>query len=486
MTISTEAGALSYDGDGSTTAFSITWKYFAKSDVVATLRSSTGIETVQTLTTNYTLTDAGVAAGGTLTMITAPANNETLVITLEPTNTQSTSLPVGGAFPSLAVEDALDLSAQRDSKLEDFQDRTLRVPKTDTQSGSNLEIPIDSDRASKFLSFDANGKPIAAAGTSANLGPVSTFIDTLLDDTTAAIARTTLDAVGLSGNETIAGNKTFSGTLTINDIITLAKSLYEKKGADIASANDTALLADGNYNDVTGTTTTNGMTDGVLNELRWLQYDGAVPLKHNTAASSGFSSLFLPGAADYTTAAGDLFAYRYDGALWRVAGYILSSGKALVDTLLATEQASTSGTSIDFTGIPAGVKKITIMFSAVSTNGTNNLYVQLGDSGGIESSGYVGGIGSDGAANRAANSGGFNVSHVMTAATAHDGMVILSLENPTAFRWTELGILNRDDNGSTVFSAGNKTLSAELTQIRITTSGSTDTFDAGSINIQYE
>jgi hypothetical protein len=47
----------------------------------------------------------------------------------------------------------------------------------------------------------------------ASLTP-STFIQTLLDDATAATARSTLGAVGLTGNETIAGNKTFSGSIT--------------------------------------------------------------------------------------------------------------------------------------------------------------------------------------------------------------------------------------------------------------------------------
>ena len=192
MTISTEAGPLSYNGNGVTVNFSITWKYLAKSDVVATLRSAAGVETVWTLNTDYTLTDADVDAGGTLTATTAPASGTTLFITLEPPNTQSASLPLGGPFPSGSVEDALDRAAQRDSKLENLFDRSLRVPKTDTQTDSELELPIDTARASKFLAFDASGSPIAAAGTSANLGPVSAYVNTFLDDDSADTALTTL------------------------------------------------------------------------------------------------------------------------------------------------------------------------------------------------------------------------------------------------------------------------------------------------------
>ena len=211
MTVSTAPTPLSYSTTGSPASYAITWKYNAKSHVVVTLRSAAGVETVWALTTNYTLTDPGDS--GTLTPVVIPDTGQTLVITLEPPNTQSSDLPLGGAFPSATVEDGLDLSAQRDAKIESLFLRALRVPKTDTITGSDLELPIDTDRASMFLAFDANGAPIASVGTSANLGPVSSFIDTLLDDTTAAAARTTLGAVGLTGDESIAGAKTFTGVL---------------------------------------------------------------------------------------------------------------------------------------------------------------------------------------------------------------------------------------------------------------------------------
>jgi hypothetical protein len=209
MTVSTAPTPLSYAGNGSTTAFPVTWKYNAKSHVVATLRSSAGAETVWVITTNYTLTDPGDT--GTLTAVVAPATGETLVITLEPPNTQSSDIPLGGDFPSVTVEDGLDLAAQRDGKIEALFLRALRVPKTDTQTGSLLELPIDSDRASKFLAFNASGKPIAAAGTSADLGPVSVFINTLLDDITDAEARTTLagESIGMSGDITL--DSTYQG-----------------------------------------------------------------------------------------------------------------------------------------------------------------------------------------------------------------------------------------------------------------------------------
>lgn len=288
MTISTEAAQLSYPGNGTTVNFAITWRYILKSHVVAVLRSSAGVETTWVLNTNYTLTAANVDAGGTLTATTAPASGETLVISLEPPNTQTTSLPLGGAFPTASVEDALDVAAQRDSKTKNVLDRTLRVPKTDTQTGSLLELPIDSSRAGKFLAFDANGKPIAAAGTSANLGPVSSFVNTLLDDSTAAQFRQTL--------------------------------LLDKKGADIASAATIDLdTATGDLVDVTGTTTITTITvaEGVEKTVR---FTGILTLTNG-------ASLVLPGAANITTAAGDFAVFRgYASGVVRCVSYQRVSG----------------------------------------------------------------------------------------------------------------------------------------------------------------
>ena len=220
MTISSEPVPVSYNGDDVTVDFAIPFKYFAKSDVLVTHRSAADVETTWVLTTNFTLTAAGDDAGGTLTATTAPASGTSITIELNTPNTQSSSIPLGGDFPSATVEDALDRLTQIAAKIEQLFNRSLRVPTTDTQTGSELNLPIDSSRASKFLAFDSNGAPIAAAGTSADLGPVTPFINTLLDDTDAATARTTLGLgtaavknTGTSGDAVplLNGANTFSG-----------------------------------------------------------------------------------------------------------------------------------------------------------------------------------------------------------------------------------------------------------------------------------
>ena len=151
-----------------------------------------------------------------------------------------------------------------------------------------------------------------------------------------------------------------------------------------------------------------------------------------------------------------------------------------------TAVASTSGTSIDFTSIPSWVKRITVMFSGVSTNGTSNLQIQLGDSGGVETSGYASVLGAIVGANScgiASQTSGHLLSANVTAATTQSGMVIFA--NLSSNNWLAIQISARSDGISTNTTT-TKSLSDTLDRVRITTVNGTDTFDAGSVNIMYE
>lgn len=161
---------------------------------------------------------------------------------------------------------------------------------------------------------------------------------------------------------------------------------------------------------------------------------------------------------------------------------------AQASIVLGTEQASTSGNSIDFTSIPSGVKRIVIMFVGVSTNGTAAIIVQIGDSGGIETTGYSGSLIStiSGSANTgSARTDGFGVSNPAAASSLFHGSLILSLENSSAFTWVGQGITGLSTGNQTDQSGGSKSTSAELDRVRITTANGTDTFDAGVINISF-
>jgi hypothetical protein len=157
---------------------------------------------------------------------------------------------------------------------------------------------------------------------------------------------------------------------------------------------------------------------------------------------------------------------------------------------LGTPVATTSGTSIDFTGIPSGVKQIVINFKEVSTNSVSPYLIQIGDSGGIETTGYLGRavyFDSGGSAQFDNSTAGYLNRVNITSGTAvfASGSITLTLENATSFTWVATGTLFDTQASYLSFNAGNKSLSAVLDRVRITTVSGTATFDSGEINIAY-
>ena len=168
----------------------------------------------------------------------------------------------------------------------------------------------------------------------------------------------------------------------------------------------------------------------------------------------------------------------------QASGSVPVWGSALVS---GTSVASTSGTSIDFTGIPSWVKRITVMFSGVSTSGSSQQLVQLGISSGVQSTGYVSQWGIYGSTNYAASSSstaGFGIRHAASAETRYAIMTIAVISGNT---WVSSHAGSITDGLPYGISGGGAvTLSGTLDRVRITTVNGTDAFDAGSINILYE
>lgn len=166
-------------------------------------------------------------------------------------------------------------------------------------------------------------------------------------------------------------------------------------------------------------------------------------------------------------------------------GLTAPSGAIFNGIASATAVATTSGTSIDFTSIPSWVKRITVMFNGVSTNGTSNFLIQIG-SGSVTTTGYVaqsGYINTAGGASGANSTAGF-ISHEVAAADTRNGSIFITLLSGNIY--TCSGNLMRTSTNGVVMSAGAVTLAGTLDRVRITTVNGTDTFDAGSINILYE
>ena len=166
------------------------------------------------------------------------------------------------------------------------------------------------------------------------------------------------------------------------------------------------------------------------------------------------------------------------------AGVTTNSGAVYNGIQAGTAVASTSGTSIDFTGIPSWVKRITVMFNGVSTSGTSNYLVRIG-SGSVDTTGYSSaGLtqNSSGGLTAPSDSTGFITLAPQSSANACSGA--MTILNVSGNIWVSSGAVSGATYGQV--SGGTKTLAGTLDRVRITTVNGTDTFDAGSINILYE
>jgi hypothetical protein len=162
----------------------------------------------------------------------------------------------------------------------------------------------------------------------------------------------------------------------------------------------------------------------------------------------------------------------------------LNGTAANVALVSGTAQNSTSGTSIDFTGIPSWVKRVTVMFNGVSTSAANFKLVQIG-SGTVTTSGYVsqaGALASGGGSGASQRTDGFHM-YSNAASQAIYGTMVLILQTGNTWVSSHSGGFSSTISG---MGGGSIALSGTLDRVRITSVGSTDTFTAGSINILYE
>ena len=203
-------------------------------------------------------------------------------------------------------------------------------------------------------------------------------------------------------------------------------------------------------------------------------------LSITTGSGAGTTALTID-ASQNTTLAGTL---QVNGAL-QAAGvttniYPIVSGAAQTAPFAVTTYA-------DFTGIPSWAKRITVMFDGVSTNGTSVIALQLGDAGGVELTGYFStgqNVVSTGITSTSPTTA-LALGSAVSSTAVYSGVAYLSLLNSSTNTWVMTSGLTA--GGSTALTGyGSKSLSETLTRIRITAVNTTDTFDAGTVNVMWE
>jgi len=247
-----------------------------------------------------------------------------------------------------------------------------------------------------------------------------------------------------------------------------------------------------NSNPVAGAT--NNATydiNGVASKIDFATGSGSADIIFSNAASGTAGSTISWSERMRIASAGQI---GIGGANYGTSGQALVSNGAsaapswqsVSAITMATAVASTSGTAIDFTGIPSGVKRITVMFNGVSTNGTSPYEIRIG-SGSIDNSGYLGSaqnFDTTAISNSGNFSSGFRLCGATSAVIVAYGNSVITHMGSNIF--TFVSQLARTDLAAQFSSSGLKTISGTLDRLRITTTHGINTFDAGSINILYE
>lgn len=430
-------------GNGTTTEFGDNWAVLSASFLRVFLENvSTGAQVLQTEGADYTLVFS--SSGFTVTFIVAPPSTEFVVISRDVAEDQIVPYRTSKGFQGSVQEDSFDKLTAIDQDQSDEISRSLKFPLGSSLVGS-LPTPVDdtsivwdgvtgAQKNGPTVTDISNASANAAAAAASATAAASSETNAATSETNAAQsavdAQAAVGAVKVSSNDTTAGD--------------LEAKLLVGAGLSLSTQND------GGNETRTIDTDVNGLVDTVITAADEIMF-GDVTDSNN----------------------------RKKDTVQGILDLVASSGPTL-----GTPQDTTSGTAFDFTSIPSGTITITITLNGVSLSGSDDLLIQLGDAGGIETSGYVSGT-EDLVSGSASSTAGLIIDGGNAAASI-DGTIVLTLVDSSTNQWVSSSVCNRGDTSPRLrVSAGRKALSAELTQVRLTRTGS-NTFDAGKLNIVFE
>lgn len=204
--ISSTTARDTYTGNGAVDTYAFSFRITNKNQIEVVVRNTATppVETVLTVDTDYTVSGVREASGSIALVNSGQAwldsdgdlrSGYRLTIRLDEPNKQETDFRNQGTYYPDSHENSADHLVRCALSLQDQVSRSIKQPKTDDPS-LDMTLPAASSRASTFLAFDADGKPIASDGGFDSV-PVSPFMETLLDDTSASAARSTLGVSGL-------------------------------------------------------------------------------------------------------------------------------------------------------------------------------------------------------------------------------------------------------------------------------------------------
>jgi len=358
MSLSSTINRISYSGNGATLAFSFPYYFLADEDLVVISRvTASGVETTKTLTTDYTVTGEGVPAGGTVTMLVAPATGTTLTIYRDPAKTQDLNLVENEPLPAEELEERLDKQMMVSQRLSDRIDRAFRL--TDGYAAT-LDTQLPTPSAGLAIGWNATEDGLTNLASAGDLS-VSSYIETLLDDANAAAARTTLGLEGvislttkgdLPGFSTVAARIPIgsNGQRLVADSTQTLGLKWAYEGTVAKTANYTLTTADEivEVDSTAGTfTITIPTAVGITGKKFTIIKKNATP---NTTAVSWSSTQAIGGATSGKFIIdGDTFTIVSNGAGWDLIAKVFTPVSARYTRATAQSIASGSATTFLFT-----------------------------------------------------------------------------------------------------------------------------------------
>lgn len=269
------------------------------------VRTRSGVSTTLVLDTDYTIADnqLNVDLGGVMVLIGAsnPAQAADVYTTLLVTPYSRGTLNLSSDFNQAGDFFANTLNTQFDYIVR-MINRLARDTGKSLKFAETLDIPT-----ATITSAPVDGNLLAFQGVGGNVVPVS------------------LASLAITGLDTIFTSLASGDSLVYNGINWVNRKLLGAKGTPIASASTTDLgAANSDFVDVTGTTTITSLGATTTRNHIWVNFTGALTLTHNA------TSLILPGAANITTAAGDIAEFiRISGSNWKCVSYIKADGTSV-------------------------------------------------------------------------------------------------------------------------------------------------------------
>ena len=374
MTVTSTNQKVSFSGNGSTTVFAYNFKIFAQTDLLVILRSATGTETTQQLTSNYTVSGVGATSGGNVTMGVAPPSGTTLVIQRVQPQLQGLDLVPNDPFPAQSMEDALDKLVFNVQTLNEEVGRAIKASTTNTIGNTEFTISA-TDRANKLFSFDSSGNLNIAQelGTyKGNWGASTAYaVRDLVKDTSTNNIFICITAHTSSGSQPLttntdaakwalivdAASATTSQTAAANSATAAASSATTAGNSATAAGNSaTAAASSATTSGNSATAAGNSATAAASSATSAASSLSTFQSQYHGAASSDPSSNLSTGDLYFNTSSNTLKVY--NGSAWVAAAFDTSGALVAANNLSDVASAATALTNLGVTSTAAELNQL--------------------------------------------------------------------------------------------------------------------------------